>query len=69
MVGLAFFDMTVDRPEKIKMLVNMQDKEGSEEPLHRLDGTGEYAQFFYHNKHKEIFHHFGSTTIIYVNAA
>ena len=38
-VCLAFFDMTVDRHEKMLMLVNMQDNEGSEVPPHSVGGT------------------------------
>lgn len=43
MVGLAFFDRAVEPQEKTQMLINMQEKEGSEEPAHRLVNTGEYA--------------------------
>lgn len=43
MVGLALLDPNVDEQEKILMVSNMCDKEGSEDPSHRLDATFKYA--------------------------
>ena len=44
MMGLAFFDDNVDAHEKMLMVRNMREKEGSDEPPHRLDAHGNYEQ-------------------------
>ena len=45
MMGLAFFDDNVDADEKMQMVRNMRgEKEGSDDPPHRLDSHGNYEQ-------------------------
>ena len=44
MVGLSFFDPKVDPDQKVLMLKAMQEREGSEVPLNRLDANGKYDE-------------------------
>ena len=44
MVGLSFFDPKVDPDHKVLMLKAMQEREGSEVPLNRLDANGKYDE-------------------------